>query len=182
MKDIFIYPDIEKTNDLKKELYENYVDSSIFIGSSNYKVVLLEGENQSGKSSLINMMYLDSILHQKFPLLINGKCFKKMEIDKPLEKAFIEQYENKSFEEYSQYSNECKILFIDNLNSAELNNKSILELLKKLENRFSRIIITTSSIYNIISVLESTTKDVFCGKILPLGHKKRNKLIEIIIV
>ncbi len=178
LKDIFIYPDIEKTNDLKKELYENYVDSSIFIGSSNYKVVLLEGENQSGKSSLINMMYLDSILHQKFPLLINGKCFKKMEIDKPLEKAFIEQYENKSFEEYSQYSNECKILFIDNLNSAELNNKSILELLKKLENRFSRIIITTSSIYNIISVLESTTKDVFCGKILPLGHKKRNKLIE----
>ena len=94
-----------------------------------------------------------------------------MEIDKPLEKAFIEQYENKSFEEYNQYSNECKILFIDNLNSAELNNKSILELLKKLENRFSRIIITTSSIYNIISVLESTTKDVFCGKILPLGHK-----------
>lgn len=178
MKDIFIYPDIEKTNDLKKELYENYVDSSIFIESSNYKVVLLEGENQSGKSSLINMMYLDSILHQKFPLLINGKCFKKMEIDKPLEKAFIEQYENKSFEEYNQYSNECKILFIDNLNSAELNNKSILELLKKLENRFSRIIITTSSIYNIISVLESTTKDVFCGKILPLGHKKRNKLIE----
>lgn len=64
LKDIFIYPDIEKTNDLKKELYENYVDSSIFIGSSNYKVVLLEGENQSGKSSLINMMYLDSILHQ----------------------------------------------------------------------------------------------------------------------
>ena len=178
LKDIFIYPDIEKTNDLKKELYENYVDSSIFIESSNYKVVLLEGENQSGKSSLINMMYLDSILHQKFPLLINGKCFKKMEIDKPLEKAFIEQYENKSFEEYNQYSNECKILFIDNLNSAELNNKSILELLKKLENRFSRIIITTSSIYDIISVLESTTKDVFCGKILPLGHKKRNKLIE----
>ena len=88
LKDIFIYPDIEKTNDLKKELYENYVDSSIFIESSNYKVVLLEGENQSGKSSLINMMYLDSILHQKFPLLINGKCFKKMEIDKPLEKPY----------------------------------------------------------------------------------------------
>lgn len=56
--------------------------------------------------------------------------------------------------------------------------RSDTELLKKLENRFSRIIITTSSIYNIISVLESTTKDVFCGKILPLGHKKRNKLIE----
>lgn len=71
-----------------------------------------------------------------------------MEIDKPLEKAFIEQYENKSFEEYSQYSNECKILFIDNLNSAELNNKSILELLKS-----SRIVFRELSLQLLLYII-----------------------------
>lgn len=179
LKDIFIYPDLEKNNDLKRELYDDYIDSSSIINDNSYNIIILEGENQSGKTSLLNMLYLNCIEQHKYPLLINGKCLKKTDIDNNISSAYKEQYEdNKNIEEFKQTDNSNKILLIDNLNQSELNNSSIIDLLNKLRRRFGKILITTSSIYNIVSILESDISDILSVKILPLGHKKRNKLIE----
>lgn len=179
LKDIFIYPDLEKNNELKRELYDDYIDSDSLLSDNNYNVIILEGENQSGKTSLLNMLYLSSIEQHKYPLLINGRCLKRSDIDNNIISAYKEQYEdNKDIEEFKQSDNSTKILLIDNLNQSELNNAAIINLLNKLRRRFGKILITTSSIYNIISILESDINDIFSAKILPLGHKKRNKLIE----
>lgn len=179
LKDIFIYPDLEKSNELKRELYDDYIDSSSLLNNSDYNIAILEGENQSGKTSLLNMLYLSCIEQHKYPLLINGKSLKKIDIGDNILSAYKEQYEdNKDFEEFKQSENSNKILLIDNLNQSELNNGAIVTLLNKFRRRFGKILITTSSMYNIVSILESDIRDILSAKILPLGHKKRNKLIE----
>lgn len=179
LKDIFIFPDLDKNNELNKSLRDGYTDSSQLLKVENYKIAILEGENQSGKSSLLNMLYSSLIEQHKYPLLVHGKSLAKLDIETPLKKAYMEQYkQSKSYEEFMQSENADKVLLIDNLNQSNLNNFSILELLNKMSNRFGTIIATTSSLCNYVSLSESSMKDVFSAKILPLGHKKRNKLIE----
>jgi predicted MPP superfamily phosphohydrolase len=180
LSDIYIFPDLEKLTKEEKKIDDGYLDSEHLFINSDLGTVILEGENQSGKSSLMNMLYLKLVELNQFPLLVDASEFKKLEYDKIIKRTFEEQYKfnEVTFDAYIQFDSKRKILLIDNLQDLEFNSKSIVNLIKEFRNRFTRIIIFTGSIYAHLPAIKSELENVDCYHIKPLGYKKRNDLIE----
>ena len=178
LHDFFVFPDLEKYDFSKSDLKGSYIDSSILL--EEYDTVILEGASQSGKSSLLQMLYLQFIKQLKYPLLIKGYTLNKINrFDKVCKDAFIDQYEigQDCVEHYLQSPIESKILLIDNVEQAQLDTKGLLELISVAKRRFGKIIITTAPLYNLIQTLKTNDSKLLVAKLLALGHVKRNELI-----
>ena len=178
ISDLFVYPDLEKTSDLNKELNSSYEDSERILDDDFSSTVILEGANQAGKTTLIKMLYIESIKRNNYPLLVSWENIKYKKIDTGLQRAYEEQYDNKTYEIYAQYDNSSKILFIDNLSSDKFSNLEIKSVIDKLKSRFGKIVITTSPRYDSLALIGMNQQDLLYARILPLGYKKRGKLIE----
>ena len=178
ISDLFVYPDLEKTNDLNKELSASYEDSERILDPDFSSTVILEGANQAGKTTLLKMLYLESVKRNTYPLLVSWENIKHKNIDSGLQRAYEEQYDNKTYEIYAQFDNSTKILFIDNLSSDKFSNIEIRDDIEKLKSRFGKIVITTSPRYDSLALIDMNQQDMSYARILPLGYKKRGKLIE----
>lgn len=178
ISDLFVYPDLEKTSDLNKDLNTSYEDSERILDDDFSSTVILEGANQAGKTTLIKMLYIKSVKRNNYPLLVSWENIKYKNIDSGLQRAYEEQYDNKTYEIYSQFGNRSKILFIDNLSSDKFSNHEIKNVIEKLKSRFGKIVITTSPRYDSLALISMNQQDLLYARILPLGYKKRGKLIE----
>ena len=88
---MFVYPDLEKTNDLNKELSASYEDSERILDPDFSSTVILEGANQAGKTTLLKMLYLESVKRNTYPLLVSWENIKHKNIDSGLQRAYEEQ-------------------------------------------------------------------------------------------
>lgn len=120
--DLFVYPDLEQANDLNKEINASYEDSKRMLNSDFAPICILEGASQAGKTTLLKMIYLDALKMNLYPILICWEDIKPNNIDKCLQRAFATQYEDKSYELFSQFDNSQKIILIDNLSSNKFSN------------------------------------------------------------
>ncbi|KAA6328956.1 3' 5'-cyclic adenosine monophosphate phosphodiesterase CpdA [termite gut metagenome] len=121
---IYVYPDLDDISSKKKEKKNNivYIDSKELLNSKS-KLTILEGDSQSGKSTLIEILYLGWLEKGYYPLLLKGEDIKDIEIDSLLRRNYKQQYKGRTFEEYQQYDDKFKIIFIDDLYKSKLNNK-----------------------------------------------------------
>ena len=179
LSDFYVFPDLEK-NDFENDDMESFYNAENLISGKDFNKCIIEGENQSGKSSLIAMLYKKFIEIDKYPLIVDCKSFKTPDVDKVLKKAFNEQYVNKKndFERYIQDDKTKKVLLIDDLQNLKFNHKTIKGIIENLEKRFNKIIIVTSKLYGLLSKIETEFDDLEFFSLRPLGYKKRNKLIE----
>ena len=179
LDEFFVYPDLERINKRQLKVDEDYTDSSSILDDKQYSFVLLEGDDQSGKTSILNMYYLRFIDRYMYPILIKGTCIKNENLDKIVGDAFAEQYNKEDQEKYSQYNKERKVLLVDNFDECGLNDTTKKKVIDRLINRFSKVIITTRENENISSsyfLMEK--KDALIARIKPLGHVKRNELVK----
>ena len=178
LSDIFVYPDLEKISSKEKKIDEIY--SSQRLLDSETKIICLEGEAQSGKTSLLNMLYIEFHERGKYPLLIEAKKLVKGDIKRNIRRTFEEQYEcdDNIFENYCQFDNKNKVLFIDNLQDYTYNSLTLINVIKELVSFFDKIIISTSTLFTFSSVIKAEFKSIDYYFIQPLGYKKRNELIE----
>lgn len=176
LSEIYVFPDLEPIS-TKSKSFNDFVDSENLINLKQFKLCFLEGDNQCGKTALLNMLYLSLYKKKFYPLLLDGSDVCKPDIESILEKAFGNQYNDKTYEAYCQYENNSKVLLIDNIQDCHLNKKILNEVIVKLQNRFSKIIFSSSLLNGIISSIDSE-EVVVNYKIIPLGHLKRNRLID----
>lgn len=179
LDEFFVYPDLERINTRQIKVDESFIDSSSILDDKQYRLVMLEGDDQSGKTSLLNMFYLRFVDKYMFPLFIKGKDIVNDNLDKIIGKAFDEQYSKEGHEKYSQYNKEKKILLIDNFDECKLNDTSKKKIIDQLIERFDKVIITTRENENVSSsyfLIEK--KDALVARIKPLGHVKRNELVK----
>ena len=175
----FVYPDLERINTRQIKVDENFTDSSSIIDDKRYRLVMLEGDDQSGKTSLLNMFYLRFVDKYLFPVFLKGKDIVNNNIDKIIAKSFTEQYCEDEQEKYSQFNKDKKILLIDNFDECKLNDTCKKTLIDQLLERFEKVIITTKENENFSSsyfLIEK--KDTLVARIKPLGHVKRNELVK----
>lgn len=179
--EIYVFPDLEKNEKpSSSKLIEDLYDSENIVTDKNLKVCLIEGENQSGKTSLITMLYKKFIENDNYPLIIDGKNIKVPSIESLIKSNFDKQYldgEN-VYNKYKQYNRNEKILLIDNFQDIKLNIKSLKELISNITGQFVKIIFFSDNIISLISQLKSDVEEISIFTIRPLGYKKRNKLIE----
>uniref|UniRef100_UPI003216BB96 metallophosphoesterase n=1 Tax=uncultured Draconibacterium sp. TaxID=1573823 RepID=UPI003216BB96 len=179
LSDFYIFPDLERNEQNGSEL-DSYYDSEKLISEKSFSTCIIEGENQSGKTSLLSMLYRKFVDDEKYPLLIDCKSFKTTDVDKVLKSAFQQQYISEAidFERYLQYKQSKKIILLDNLQGVSFNSKTIKRIIEDLEIRFGKVIILTNTLYGLLSKIEAEFEELAVFSLRPLGYKKRNKLIE----
>ena len=182
LSDIFTYPDLEPLSEFDSK-FTQYVDSEDILNQDNTEsITILEGDNQSGKSSLLQMLFSSSYKKGYFPLLINGKDIKNLNIRDLIKKEYKRQYIYKSYslDKYLQLDSNKRILLIDDYDKSILNPDSKSKLLENLLCNFNRIIITNSHEVDIKNILVpiNINDNVKRYRILSLGYHKRNILIE----
>lgn len=180
LQDIYVFPDLEKLSTEEKKLDDGYIDSEKLIKKEDLRTIILEGESQSGKSSLLSMLYLRFVDSGKYPLYIDAKEFKNLDFEKTFKRCFGNQYKNgeQTFEAFKQYDLNDTVLLIDNLHELKFNSKTIVNIIKECQLRFTKIVIITGSIYGHLSTIKSEFKDIEFYTLKSLGFKKRNELIE----
>lgn len=179
LSDIYVFPDLERTEQ-KSSDFDSFYDSENLLAETNFSTCIIEGESQSGKSSLLAMLYIRFIDEDFYPLLLDSKNFKNTEVDKVLKSNFINQYDGDShdFERYLQFEKSKKVVLLDNLHSLPFNSKAIKRIIEDLETRFGKVIVLTNTLYGLISKIEAEFEELKVFSIKPLGYRKRNKLIE----
>jgi len=93
LKDIFVYPELAKYDDLgdyeKKDSSEKLID-----GFCDYPKILIAGEDQSGKTTLCKKMFIELREKNYVPVYISVKANQDQgKIENRISKAYKEQYE-----------------------------------------------------------------------------------------
>ena len=177
LTDVFIYPDLEPVKEDDTIQYPNsefVIDS---IKNNNKLNFFIEGEEQSGKTSLLFAYYKKLYEIGYNPIYLRGNNINHTDIKGLITKTLKEQYENNDINLFFQQ--EKRVLLIDNLQKSVLNSKYIEILLDNIIKQFDYIIITIdSSIIANLASIEATTNNFDSYRILPLGHVKRSEMIK----
>lgn len=180
LSDVFVYPDLEPITENEENL--KYINSENILDDLKSTNIIIEGESQSGKSSLINKLYSEYYASGYYPIKLEGKKIKSIDTVGLIKKAIKSQYfEGRlNFTKYNQLDKERKIILIDDFDKSNLNSEFKEKLIDKLQPYFGSIIITAKESVKVhqITEVEKVFSDFEHYKILPLGYYKRNKLIE----
>ncbi len=183
LEDIFVFPDLEPILTENDDIVP-FLDSEEILTDMNLdnKVLCLEGASQSGKTSLLKMLFSSFIRQGRFPLFLKGENIKIDSINSILESTYKKQYKCNDFdyEYYQQLDRKCRIIIIDNLNRSKLNEVGRKKLFEKLLESYLCIISTIDEKIDVKGMLVPEGSDISCSRyrILSLGAYKRNLLIE----
>lgn len=182
IKDIYVFPDLEPILD-DIDTVGQYIDSSELLEKSfDGKTVILEGETQSGKTSLLNVLFLEKNKQGKFPLYIKGINIENEYVDSLLEKAYKSQYDYKRtpYEIYKQLGKDDKVIFIDNFDKCNLNFEYRKKVISTFEKHFGTVIISLKDTMDLQNMAYSSKpgESVYRYHISSFGCLKRNELIE----
>ena len=178
LSDIYIFPDLEPLKDDNVIQYPNSKEIFFEIKEKSTLKVLIEGEDQSGKTSLLFSLYKELYDYGYCPIYLKGKHINDANVANLVKKPLSEQYSNLNVNNYMQYKK--RILLLDNLQNIVINTKYRGTLLENLDKHFDYIIITADStmIANLATDETTILRDFEKYRILPLGHEKRGELIE----
>lgn len=183
LDDVFVYPDLEPMSSLDNRRMYTYLDAGNLLKyCSQGQVIFIEGDAQSGKTSLLKMLIRQCYQKGVYPLFIKGQDVKVVNLSGILKEAYKEQYvANKmTYENFLQLERSKRCVFIDNIDRATLNQDGITDAFNKLHQNFEYIIVTSCTDNSIVGLLQKSRKDGKIKRYLihQLGHLKRNQLIE----
>lgn len=183
LEDVYVYPDLDPQYNSKDDKLYAYVDSQDLLSSIELgNVIVLEGESQCGKTSLIRMLAIQCYQKAIYPIILHGQDIVNMYVKALLDKEYKRQYDTKKmrFDKYMQLERNKRIVFIDNMDRSSLNSESKTQLWKTLLENFGLVVLTSSHSLDIKKMLKHQEEDVSVVRyaIQPLGYVKRNALIE----
>lgn len=178
--EIFVYQDLDNP-EVDSMSLENYFNSiKLAQKDSLYSYAVIDGESQSGKSTLAAMLHLTTYENGLYPVSIKGSEIKEVDVLKLVRRKFRVQYDAKDtdFHIYNELNASEKILIIDDFHECNFNVKSLKAFFEAAKNIFGRIIYFITSESLIIPSIRAEFVDVTFFRIKQLGFVKRNELIE----
>lgn len=181
----FVFPTLSAKN---KDKYTEKVEVSncqeFITELYKKKYINIVGGDNSGKTALLKIIYLNLLDEMLTPLLINIENIGGKYIDKIIKMTFEDQYSDDplEYERYQQLDKSRKVAIIDDFDMIKM-KKVKFDFIEILKDQFDIIIIGTKDLqeYNIIdNVRKEIDKknDFFIFKINTFHLKKRHDLIK----
>ncbi|MBX2977647.1 MAG: toll/interleukin-1 receptor domain-containing protein, partial [Ignavibacteriaceae bacterium] len=180
---LFTYPDISEVDvDVRNELANNKrIDSKALQDLKNldWKYLLIEGEEQSGKTALCHMLYLYYAANGLYPILLNGKdIIGKADLKVLVDNQYNDQYE--IGKDYWSLDNEKIILLIDDIDEKHVKDDIFSNFILSIRVNFKYAIIFIDELQSLSERSSELNHFSYLHNfaISPLGHKKRSELIK----
>ena len=180
---IFIFPDLENIGaDLDLNLNRNINSKKLInLEELKFKWVVIDGEEQSGKSTLCNMLYLGYVEERKFyPILIKGAQLTNVkQFEKQVEKAFNVQYASKR--KYFDIPLENRVLFVDDLDEALVEQADRRVFIETLKANFNLIFFFIDELESFSAEIDDTKtnlSDFVHYSIKELGYERQDELLR----
>ncbi len=178
----FVYPDLTEINgERKQRLENNEIDSGKLknLGELEHKYILIDGDEQSGKTSLCRTLYMEYFQNGFYPVLIRGQeISRKAPLIKISERNYNCQYDSSM--KYWDIKKEKRILLIDDIDENKALPDKLSIFLEDVKNKFEYVIVFVDELSNLSS--KSSYKKHFYSfvnfSIKSLGHNKRDELIK----
>ena len=177
LRDIFIYPDLKGIQNSHDELEETTNSSSLLEVGNIADGVLIHGDEQAGKTSLIKTLYRRYYERDFLPLVANSKEISTADPKKALAKYVRAQYEHLEWDTFISL-NRYRILFVDDLHELKLNVRYQLKFLQAVKKSFDHIILVANSSITFDEERMAELASYRHWELLPLGHARRGELIE----
>ena len=179
LSDIFVFPDIEE-NKLDYDDLEDYESSEKLITYENMRKVILYGESQIGKTSLLQMLFIKYYNAGYYPILLDGEDIDRPDINKIIKKKFDSIYSisNYGYERYRQIEEKYKILMIDDFHLRKINSNELEQLIDQINDLYSNILITDEPSCQFSTESQTVLNDLNRYTIKPFGYKKTDEVIK----
>ncbi len=190
LDDLFVYPDLLRKS-LRKLVKSNSSamvvpgrDVGRFVAESKH--VMISGPDDSGRTSLAHMLYLDLRQQERLvPILLNGENIHGRSAEgslrREVKRALKEQYSGDMVEAYDQMDRNRKILIVDDWHKLKYGDLGQLLLLRQAEKCFGRILCFADEVFTVDQLTgggEKPFRDYELCEIRELGHLRRNELIR----
>ena len=188
LRDLFVYPDllpIKKASSSYDEL-DRMISAERLIFEQNSSHVILEGEDGSGKTALLRMLFSDFYKRGKIPLYIQGSKINSRSVENiriSLRRAFEDTYEREDFVQYEQIGSSDRIILVDDFQFSRKNPKAHERVLKFIKQFSDKSIVITRD-FMPLEHLISRDKETLIWQgydpyiIQEFGHLKRDELIK----
>jgi len=190
LRDLYVYPDLRR-RDIDKLISGDHKPTSIagesipeFIMESER--VVIYGADDSGKSSLAKILYLDFQNKGLAPLLVRGEQFighrKETSLLALLMRCATSQYGLASAERFMQHDRSKCMLIIDDIHFARLSKAAYKTLFDRLRQKFQFIVVIASDLFRLQELARSVDGSAFVDftrcEIKEFGKFHRHRLIE----
>ena len=189
LRDIFVYPDLLPVNTdvaLVQEKIKQSISAETVLFSTDISHVLLEGEENSGKSALLRMYFLEFYQRGKIPLLIQGAKSTTQggdELRSLIKRRYNETYSGKDYTQFEQLDPTERVLLIDNF-EFEGNDKEAQEAFFNFVHQFAgKCVVVTKDLlalerYATTKTGSSALRQFNAYLVQEFGHVKRDELIK----
>lgn len=183
LNDIFVYPDLQRTESGADDILVQRNSKELGELSKLQKGVLLRGDEQSGRSTLLRRLFMDYHSRNKVPVLLDGRRITSA-TDRDLKRLVAnvvkEQFGEKCVAAFDQTSRESKILLIDNLDQAKVNTRFLGTAIEYLSACFGGVLATVGMTFELSGVLAKSGLAPFRSfveyELLPFGYTRRYEL------
>jgi hypothetical protein len=179
LSDVFVFPDLEPIKEAERVVqYQNSEELVYLLKTAESQKVFIEGEDQSGKTTLFFVLYRKLYEAGLTPVYVRGKYTSVTDLKPLIKKALKEQYNVSDTDLFFQQKK--RVLMLDNLHKSPLNTKYRPNLIKNINTHFDYVIVSSDNSVgaNLPSEESTSLKEFDIYKLLPLGHEKRSELIE----
>lgn len=184
LRDIYVFPDLQPLTDLSGDKVYIYTDAEDLLGElKSGQVYVLQGENQSGRTSLLKMYAMHLYEKGIYPLFLYGEDIQGVHVDGICRQAYKKQYAKNalsSYEKYVMLEKGKRILLIDNIDKSKLNTSGKNELYETLLGNYKCVIVTSRDVVDLGTLIDQNNRDSVYAQyhIEPFGYQKRNTLID----
>jgi hypothetical protein len=184
LEDFYTYPTIRKL--MPGGEHGSTLDSaSLLKPKSTANGVVLEGDEKSGRTSLLYRLYRAYHAKNFVPVFVRGREFSKATDDRitdVVSKAIKVQYGGSSVDSYAQLPKNRKILLVDDFDEVRLNAELRCSLVRIFKEHFDHIVLSVGQSFETRKLVD----DVHAKSIAVLdhyvleefGYLLRGKLIE----
>ena len=177
LRDIFIYPDLKSIRTNYDVLEKTTNSSSLSKIDGIPDGVLIHGDEQSGKTSLIKTLYREYYEQGFLPLIANAEDISTADLKSALGRQVREQYENLDWETFV-LNNKRRLLFVDNLQQLRINVKYQEKFLNDAKKIFNHVVLVADSSLTFNEQRMAKLAPYRQWEILPFGHARRGELIN----